>query len=328
MTMTSVRFVRMLSSAILVCAGLSILGATTPVAAQAPTHRAGRALTLQVLLARAGFSPGEIDGGVGLNTRKAIEAFQLAHDLQPTTEMDEATWQALKGPGADDVLVRYTITAMDAAGPFVDIPEDMIEKAQLAALGYASLLEALGEKFHAKPALLRSLNPRATWVVGEDILVPHVIDHAISAAPALTRNAARDIAVTVTVSKEKSTLTVHSAEGKVVFHAPVTTGSEHDSLPLGEWEVTGTHKDPAFHYNPALFWDGNAAHAKATIQAGPNNPVGVMWIDISKEHYGLHGTPEPGRIGYAQSHGCVRLTNWDAQRVAALVQPGPRVIFQ
>jgi lipoprotein-anchoring transpeptidase ErfK/SrfK len=134
--------------------------------------------------------------------------------------------------------------------------------------------------------------------------------------------------VTVIVSKEKSTLTVENAEGKVILHAPVTTGSEHDSLPLGEWKVTGIHKDPIFYYNPALFWDANPAHAKAQIAAGPNNPVGVVWIGISKEHYGLHGTPEPGRIGYAQSSGCVRLTNWDALRVAALVQPGTRVIFQ
>ena len=327
--MTSVRFVRVLSAAILVCAGLSVFGLTHSVTAQAPTHGAGRTLTLQVMLARAGFSPGEIDGGVGLNTRKAIEAFQLAHDLQPTRDMDEATWKALGGAAADDVLVRYTITAKDVAGPFVEhIPQDMIEKANLPALGYTSLLEALGEKFHAKPALLRSLNPRVTWVIGDEILVPHVINDSVAPASALDSKIARDAAVTVTVSKEKSTLTVQNAEGKVIFHAPVTTGSEHDSLPLGEWKVTGAHKDPTFYYNPALFWDGNPAHAKATIPAGPNNPVGVMWIDISKEHYGLHGTPEPGRIGYAQSHGCVRLTNWDAQRVAALVQPGTRVIFR
>ena len=218
------------------------------------------------------------------------------------------------------MLVRYTISAKDVEGPFVEhIPQDIMEQSQLPALGYTSLLEALAEKFHAKPALLRSLNPRVTWVIGDQILVPDVLNGSLvsSSGP-----------VTVIVSKEKSTLTVQNAEGKVILHAPVTSGSEHDSLPLGEWKVTGTQKDPTFHYNPALFWDGDPAHAKAKIGPGPNNPVGMVWIDITKEHYGLHGTPEPGRIGYAQSRGCVRLTNWDAQRVAALVQPGTRVVFR
>ena len=353
MTLTLLRPVRMLSAAILVSAGLSV-GVTHPVTAQAPSYRAGRSLTLQVLLDRAGFSPGEIDGGVGQNTRRAIEAFQVAHDLQPTSHMDEETWKALRGVAAD-VLVRYTITSTDLEGPFVEhIPDDMMEKSHLPALAYTSLLEALAEKFHAKPALLLSLNPRATWAIGDQILVPDVLNDSVApasasdgktakneqqpatiqhernepkeAAPAAVRRPAGP--VTVIVSKEKSTLTVENAEGKVILHAPVTSGSEHDSLPLGEWKVTGTQKDPTFYYNPALFWDANPAHAKAKIAAGPNNPVGVVWIDISKEHYGLHGTPEPGRIGYAQSHGCVRLTNWDAQRVAALVQPGTRVIFR
>jgi len=351
--MTFLRRVRVLSAAILVSAGLNV-GLTPSVIAQAPSYRAGRSLTLQVLLDRAGFSPGEIDGGVGQNTRTAIEAFQVAHDLQPTSQMDEGTWKALGGVGADDVLVRYTITSNDLEGPFVEhIPDDMMEKSYLPALAFTSLLEALAEKFHAKPALLRSLNPRAAWAIGDQILVPNVLNGSVAPASALDsktaeneqklatqheKNEPKEPApaatlrpagpVTVIVSKDKSTLTVQNAEGKVILHAPVTSGSEHDSLPLGDWKVTGTQKDPTFYYNPALFWDGNPAHAKAKIAAGPNNPVGVVWIDISKEHYGLHGTPEPGRIGYAQSHGCVRLTNWDAQRVAALVQPGTRVIFR
>ena len=353
MTMTFLRPVRVLSAAILVSAGLSV-GLTDPVTAQVPSYGAGPSLTLQVLLDRAGFSPGEIDGGVGQNTRTAIEAFQVAHDLQPTSQMDEGTWKALGGVAADDVLVRYTITSNDLEGPFVEhIPDDMMEKSHLPALAYTSLLEALAEKFHAKPALLRSLNPRATWALGDQILVPNVLNGSDAPASLDSETAKNEQKaakvqhekkepkepapaaalspagpVTVIVSKETSTLTVQDAEGKVILHAPVTSGSEQDSLPLGEWKVTGTQKDPTFYYNPALFWDGNPAHAKAKIAAGPNNPVGVVWIDISKEHYGLHGTPEPGRIGYAQSHGCVRLTNWDAQRVAALVQPGTRVIFR
>jgi lipoprotein-anchoring transpeptidase ErfK/SrfK len=121
---------------------------------------------------------------------------------------------------------------------------------------------------------------------------------------------------------------VEDESGTVLFHAPVTTGSSHDPLPIGKWKVTGVQRNPVFHYNPALFWDANPRHSKARIPAGPNNPVGVAWIDISKEHYGIHGTPEPSRIGHMQSHGCVRLTNWDVQRVLQWARPGTAVIFR
>jgi lipoprotein-anchoring transpeptidase ErfK/SrfK len=129
------------------------------------------------------------------------------------------------------------------------------------------------------------------------------------------------------VAKSTSSLTVTDESGRVLVYAPVTTGSLHDPLPIGEWKVTGIRFNPKFHYNPDLFWDAEPAHTKATIQPGPNNPVGVVWIDISKEHYGLHGTPEPSTIGRTQSHGCVRMTNWDALKVAALVKPGTHVVF-
>jgi lipoprotein-anchoring transpeptidase ErfK/SrfK len=123
-------------------------------------------------------------------------------------------------------------------------------------------------------------------------------------------------------------LTVEDENGKLLFHAPVTSGSERDPLPIGAWKVTGVQRMPPFQYNPDLFWDANPTHAKARIAPGPNNPVGVVWIDLSKEHYGIHGTPEPSRIGHVQSHGCVRLTNWDAMRVAAWARPGTTVIFR
>ena len=116
--------------------------------------------------------------------------------------------------------------------------------------------------------------------------------------------------------------------GSVVLYAPVTVGSSNDPLPIGDWKVTGVQRDPVFHYNPDLFWDADPSHAKAKIPAGPNNPVGVVWVDLSRPHYGLHGSPEPSRIGHTESHGCVRLTNWDALRVAALVAPGTKVAFR
>jgi len=130
------------------------------------------------------------------------------------------------------------------------------------------------------------------------------------------------------VTKSTSALTIEDAKGQVLFHAPVTSGSTHDPLPIGTWKVNGVQRNPKFHYNPQLFWDATPGDRKATLQAGPNNPVGVVWIDLSKPHYGIHGTPEPSKIGHVESHGCVRLTNWDAERVAAWVKPGTRVVFK
>jgi lipoprotein-anchoring transpeptidase ErfK/SrfK len=138
--------------------------------------------------------------------------------------------------------------------------------------------------------------------------------------------APRDLVVTVTDATK--TLTVEDASGKVIFQAPVTVGSTHDPLPIGEWTVKGVERNPSFNYNPDLFWDANPSDKKAKLAPGPNNPVGTIWIDLSKEHYGIHGTPEPSRIGYTESHGCIRLTNWDATRLAALVGPGTKVILR
>jgi lipoprotein-anchoring transpeptidase ErfK/SrfK len=284
-----------------------------------------QALAAQIVLDRIGYSPGEIDGKAGMNLRRALEVFQQAHDLPVTGKLDDmATQRLLQRAGSQPPLVTYEITEADVAGPFVaDIPADIVEQAKLPALGYRNPLEALGEKFHASPALLRSLNPNATFAAGERIQVPNVVmPDPLAPAPG-TRAAG-----TIVVSKKTSTLTITDDQGQVLFEAPVTTGSTHDPLPIGTWKVLGVQQKPEFHYNPALFWDADKAHAKATIPPGPNNPVGVVWIDLSKEHYGIHGTPEPSQIGHVTSHGCVRLTNWDAERVATWARPGTKVIFE
>ena len=130
------------------------------------------------------------------------------------------------------------------------------------------------------------------------------------------------------VSKKTSALTVYGAQNKIILYAPVTSGSEHDPLPIGNWVVTQVRRNPVFNYNPDLFWDAEPASSKAQIPAGPNSPVGVVWIEISKPHYGIHGAPEPARIGYSESHGCVRLTNWDATRLAGMVKEGTPVVFE
>ena len=281
-------------------------------------------LAAQVMLDRAGFSPGEIDGRAGANLQRALTAFQRSRDLPASGRMDEPTAkQLMQEMGEESLVICYTLADADVAGPFQpQIPSDLVQQSKLPALSYRNPLEAIAEKFHASPALLQSLNAGQTFDrAGDQIIVPNVVDTALS-APAATSRA------TIIVNKRTSALTVEDENGRVLFHAPVTTGSKHDPLPIGKWKVTGVEQLPAFHYNPDLFWDANPSHSKARIPPGPNNPVGVAWIDITKEHYGIHGTPEPSTIGHMQSHGCVRMTNWDVRRLVEWAKPGSLVIFR
>ena len=301
--------------------------AQTPSVPEQPEYR--DALKVQVMLDRAGFSPGVIDGRMGANTKKALAIFREQGEKEQTVEP----------------LRRYRITAEDVAGPFAAVPSKMMKKASLPYLGYTSPLEEIAERFHTTSSFLGQLNPDAGFAEGEEIEVPNV--EAMVMPPPRTALPAGEpqgqpapqeapapgpapakIDVVVTVSKSMSALTVTDASGRVIFYAPVTTGSRHDPLPIGRWKVNGVRFNPEFHYNPRLFWDAARKDTKAVIRPGPNNPVGLVWIDISKKHYGLHGTPDPATIGRTESHGCVRLTNWDALKLAAFVKPGTRVLFK
>lgn len=273
-------------------------------------------LRAQVLLDRTNFSPGEIDAGAGSNTTRAIAAFQRSRGLTDSGELDADTWAALTD-GAPPALVTHTLTAEDVAGPFRALPEDMMAKSRHEALGFETLAEALGERFHMAPALLARLNPGVELKAGARIVVPNVADLAPLAEPAQ-----------VVVDDSDAVLRLVDAAGKVYAQFPASTGSRHDPLPVGEWKIEGVASDPTFHYNPDLFWDADPSHAKAVLPPGPNNPVGVVWIDLSKPHYGIHGTPEPANVGKTESHGCIRLTNWSARRVADAVKPGTTVVLQ
>jgi lipoprotein-anchoring transpeptidase ErfK/SrfK len=262
--------------------------------------------------------------------------------------------------------VTYTVTEEDTAGPFIEkIPRDAMAQAKLEQLAYRSIVEMLAERFHVSPALLRRLNAnvRGPYKAGTTLTVPNVeplvppqgkgrrkdADAITSTAastnghtngharangqtrtptPAPLQAQTQALAVEVIVSKEHNDLAALDANGAVIFYAPVSSGSAHDPLPIGDWTIRGVYLNPTFFYNPDLFWDAEPKHTRARIAAGPNNPVGFVWIDLDRPHYGLHGTPEPASVGITQSHGCVRLTNWDAVRLAALVREGTRVSFR
>ena len=286
--------------------------ATTPEAKKAYLTRA------QVLLDRAHFSPGVIDGQEGGNLTLAISAFQEAHRLTVDGKLSPAVWDALAADSAPAVT-DYVITAEDVAGPFQpDIPKDDYEAmAKLPALGYGTPLEALAEKFHMDEPLLQALNPGVDFSkAGTTIIVAALGGEGLDGK--VTR---------IEIDNAKGTLKAYADGDKLLAVYPATVGSTERPAPVGEWAVNTVAPRPTYTYDPSRLTFGKPK-AKLTIKAGPNNPVGSTWIDLTKDTYGIHGTPDPKLVNKRASHGCVRLTNWDAAELGAAVVKGAKVVFE
>lgn len=336
----------------------------------------------QVVLDRAGFMPGVVDGKMGMSTVNALEGFQESRGLPVTGKIDEATSQALAQWKSIPATRVVTIPADWGQGSYYATPEDPEDQARMQRLGYASLDERLAERFHTTVETLKALNPggrpagapmpagsatpntagtplmptaipratgsdapftpqpgpASTFAAGQQIRVPNVGADRIEPGrveDATWRQTLASLGVgtvqpradRIVVSKSENTLKAYDEAGKLTAIFTVSSGSREFPLPLGNWKINGKSYNPTYSYDPELIVGADKSDEKQKLPPGPNGPVGVVWIDLSKEHYGIHGTPEPQTIGRAQSSGCVRLTNWDAARLAQMVSGSTKVEF-
>jgi len=289
---------------------------STKNAALGPGATGPSVVRAQILLDRARFSPGEIDGVYGDDLGVAVKAYRENHGLKPSGTIDAEMWRLLDSD-AGPLLLTYTITQADEKGPFLPLPADVQEKAKMKWLGFETPEEGLGERFHSAPKLLAELNAgKKLDTAGEQITAPNV------------RRAAGRMALRVVVSKSKRTVIAYGAGDKELAQYPATIGDSHDQLPIGHWTVTGVVHYPWYNYDPDHFWNSDPKQAKAVLPPGPNSPAGAAWIGLSIAHYGIHGTPDPGHVRHGESAGCIRLTNWDVDNLSRMVRRGTPVVLE
>ena len=271
----------------------------------------------EVLLDRARFSPGVIDGIDGENFRRALAAYQRQTGLPVTGRLDRASWDRLT-TGAPAPLKTADVTRAEADGPFTaQIPRDFEAQSKLKRLGYHDSTEALAERYHMGEALLRALNPHRRFTAGQRILVADID----GARPS-------DKVARIVVDKSGHDVEALAADGRLIAYYPASIGSAEKPAPTGDYVIQRIAHNPNYTYSPRYHFKGVSAKTAFTIAPGPNNPVGLVWMDLSAEGgYGIHGTPDPDAVGKTQSHGCIRLTNWDALDLAAMADKGTPVTF-
>jgi lipoprotein-anchoring transpeptidase ErfK/SrfK len=312
---------------VLACATSYALGAEMNAAAINSAEPASETLSkekltpagvkLQVLLDRAHFSPGEIDGKFGENAKKALRAYEETQHLPGSDDVTAEVWSKLAAD-ARPVIANHTVEEKDVAGPFLHkLPAKMEDMKGISKLSYTSPREALAEKFHMSEDLLAALNPGQRFDRAGDTIA--VVDIGTDHSP--------EKADRIEVDKERQTVKLFDNSNTLIGFYPATVGSEEKPSPSGTLKVTEIDRNPTYHYNPAYHFKGVHSRKPFTIGPGPNNPVGIVWINLSGDGYGIHGTPSPGKVSKSGSHGCVRLTNWDAERVAERVSKGTPVAF-
>lgn len=300
----------------------------------------GTVFHAQLLLSLAGFSTGVIDGKEGMVFDKAVRGFQQSQGLSESGKLDGPTRAALlQGVRPSTVMVR--LTRDDISGDYVyPFPKKPEAQAKLARMSYRNMLEEVAERYHTTPRTIVALNgPTALIGVGQTLRLPNVIPTARDYGGAikdehkalfakLNVDSSQPAGDHIIVDKSEGLLKVLDKDDRLVAQFPVTMGSSKDPLPIGNWKATTYAFLPPFHYQPDLFWDVDDGKAEQRLPPGPNGPVGVAWLDLTKEHYGIHGTPEPSTIGRAESHGCIRMTNWDVLRLSQMLKPGFKAKFQ
>ena len=343
---------------------IGLLGAVAAAAAQKPSSSErgwvapgtpgspinGELFHAQVLLDAAGFSAGVIDGKKGTSFTEAVRGFQEANGLPVTGKLDGPTRTALLQQNRQSTI-NVKLTGDDVAGPFVyPFPKKPQDQAKLKFMGYRNMLEKVAERYHTTPQTVVALNgPEKLIGPGQTLRLPNVVPASRDYRGAINDKQAQLMAMLnvggdqphgdfIVVDKSDGTLKVYQGEkpadakakasGKLIAQFPVTTGSSHDPLPLGTWKATTYSFLPPFNYQPDLFWDVADDKAEQKLAPGPNGPVGVAWLDLTKEHYGIHGTNEPQTIQHTESHGCLRLTNWDVMRLSRMMKPGFTAVFQ